>query len=72
MSVNSDTGGAESPLKAENDDRAKKQQRHRISFADDVSGDKNQLADVHYIESYKKYNQEFYIDNQVQGCCTIF
>ena len=36
MSVNSDTGGAESPLKGENDDRAKKQQRHRISFADDV------------------------------------
>ena len=61
MSVNSDTGGAESPLKGE--DSAKKPQRHRISFADEISGDKSLLSDVHYIESYKKYNQEFYIDN---------
>lgn len=69
MSHTSDTGGAESPLKGE--DRAKKPQRHRISFADDMMG-QDKLSDVHYIESYKKYNQEFYIDNQVQGCCTIF
>ena len=60
MNVNSDTGGAESPMKGE---EAKKPPRHRVSFADDISGDKSQLADVHYIESYKKYNQEFYIDN---------
>ena len=32
MSVNSDTGGAESPLKG--DDSQAKKQRHRISFAD--------------------------------------
>ena len=52
--MNSDTGGAESPLKG--DFSQGKKQRHRISFADDVSGDKSQLSDVHYIESYKKYN----------------
>ena len=55
MSMNSDTGGAESPLKSD-DDRSKKQQRHRISFADQVSGNEKSLSDVHYIESYKKYN----------------
>ena len=41
MSATSDTGGAESPLKTDDDGRAKKPQRHRISFADDVSGDKD-------------------------------
>ena len=40
MSATSDTGGAESPLKGEDDGRAKKPQRHRISFADEVAGDK--------------------------------
>jgi hypothetical protein len=30
---------------------------------DDVTGDKKLLTDVHVIESYKKYNQEFYIEN---------
>ena len=54
MSVNSDTGGAESPLKG--DDSKAKKQRHRISFADEVTADKSALSDVHYIESYKKYN----------------
>jgi len=55
MSVNSDTGGAESPLKGD-DSQAKKPQRHRISFADDIMNDKSALSEVHYIESYKKYN----------------
>ena len=32
---------------------------------DDVTGDKKLLTDVHVIESYKKYNQEFFIENQV-------
>jgi hypothetical protein len=30
---------------------------------DDVTGDKKLLTDVQVIESYKKYNQEFYIEN---------
>lgn len=30
---------------------------------DEVTGDKKQLTEIHYIESYKKYNQEFYIEN---------
>ena len=50
--MSSDTGGAESPVKGED----KKKQRHRLTFADDVTGNKAELTDVHYIESYKKYN----------------
>ena len=67
-SLNSDTGAADlaSPEKVD------PKKRHRVTFMDDVSGDKNQLTEIHLIESYKKYNQEFYIENQVQGCCTIF
>ena len=45
MSVNSDTGGAESPMKDDADGaRAKKPQRHRVSFADDITGDKSALS----------------------------
>ena len=51
--------------------KKKKANRHRVTFGDEVSGSKKNLLRVHYIESYKKYNQEFYND-QVQGCCTIF
>ena len=39
---------------------------------DELTNDKSQLTEVHYIESYKKYNQEFYMENQGQGCCSIF
>ena len=39
---------------------------------DDVSGDKKALTDVHMIESYKKYNQDFYVENPGQGCCIMF
>ena len=31
-----------------------KAKRHRISFADDILGDKDKISQVHYIESYKK------------------
>jgi len=30
--------------------------RHRVSFMDQVTDDKDQLTEVHHIESYKKYN----------------
>ena len=30
---------------------------------DEVSDDKTALTEVHFIESYKKYNQEFYSEN---------
>ena len=33
-----------------------KKKRHRVTFADDVNGDKKKLTEVHPIESYKKYN----------------
>jgi len=39
---------------------------------DEVTNDKDALVEVHMIESYKKYNQEFYMENQAQGCCSIF
>uniref|UniRef100_A0A7S3N1K8 Uncharacterized protein n=1 Tax=Strombidium inclinatum TaxID=197538 RepID=A0A7S3N1K8_9SPIT len=61
-----------SMIKAENEAQSPKKVRHKVTFMDDVSGEKGQLTEVHYIESYKKYNQEFYVDHQVQGCCSIF
>ena len=30
--------------------------RHRVTFMDEVTSDKKQLTEIHYIESYKKYN----------------
>jgi hypothetical protein len=30
---------------------------------DDVSGDKSQLVEIHLIESYKKFNQDSYMEN---------
>lgn len=30
---------------------------------DEMTDDKASLTEVHYIESYKKYNQEFYAEN---------
>ena len=30
--------------------------RHKISFMDELAGDKTKLCEVHLIESYKKYN----------------
>lgn len=31
---------------------------HKISFADNIQEDKNKLAEVYFVESYKKFNQE--------------
>ena len=59
------TGEGQSPEK-------EKKKRHRITFMDDVTNDKSMLVEVHCIESYKKYNQEFYMEQQAQGCCTIY
>lgn len=36
----------------------KKSRTHKISFADNVGDDSNKLADVYFVESYKKYNRE--------------
>jgi hypothetical protein len=33
-----------------------KKKRHRLTFGDDVANDKSALIEIHYIESYKKYN----------------
>ena len=55
----SGTGEGSSPDKVAID----KSKRHRLTFGDEVSNDKSQLTEIHYIESYKKYNQEFYIEN---------
>jgi len=30
---------------------------------DEVTGEEAKLVEVHYIESYKKYNQEFFMEN---------
>ena len=51
------TGEGQSPEKEKN------KKRHRITFMDEVTGDKSMLVEVHCIESYKKYNQEFYMEN---------
>ena len=32
------------------------QKRYKISFADNVTNDKARLADVYFVESYKKFN----------------
>ena len=58
--MSSDTGAADlaSPDKKED-----KKQRHRVTFMDDVSGDKGQLVEIHLIESYKKFNQDSYMEN---------
>ena len=44
-------------------EKEKNKKRHRITFMDEVTGDKSMLVEVHCIESYKKYNQEFYMEN---------
>lgn len=36
----------------------RKQKRYKISFADNVTNDKAKLADVYFVESYKRYNAE--------------
>ena len=78
MSSASDTGSAESPAKVGNSEEDStqsdipKKKKHRVTFADDVSGNKKALTEVHMIESYKKYNQEFYVETPGQGCCSIF
>ena len=69
INMNSDTGAADlgSP-----DKKVEKSLRHRVTFMDEVLGDKSQLVEVHLIESYKKFNQDSYMENQNPGCCTIF
>ena len=76
-SQNSDTGSAESPSKAgdsepTDDSPYGRKKKHRVTFMDEVSGDKSALTDVHSIESYKKYNQDFYVESPGQGCCIMF
>ena len=62
--VSPGTGEVSSPDKASQEDAATaKKQRHRLTFADEVHNDKTLLTEIHYIESYKKYNQEYYIEN---------
>ncbi len=36
----------------------KQQKRYKISFADNVANDKTRLADVYFVESYKRFNAE--------------
>lgn len=31
---------------------------YKISFADNINGDKEKIADVYFVESYKKFNLE--------------
>ena len=46
------SGGTGEP----NGESKKSEKRHKISFADEISGDKSKLTDIHLIESYKKFN----------------
>ena len=69
--VGAGTGGKEEENE-KNGEEPQKKPRHRVTFMDEVTFDKSKLTEVHLIESYKKYNQEFYVENQVEGCCTIF
>ena len=48
----------------EGQEKKEKKKRHRLTFMDEVTGDKTQLLEVHPIESYKKYNSEFYMEQQ--------
>ncbi len=34
----------------------KHQKKYKISFADNVNNDKARLADVYFVESYKRFN----------------
>jgi hypothetical protein len=58
--VGAGTGGKEEEGQNESPE---KKTRHKVTFMDEVTNDKTQLTEIHLIESYKKYNQEFYIDN---------
>lgn len=58
--VGAGTGGKEEEGQTESPE---KKTRHKVTFMDEVTNDKTQLTEIHLIESYKKYNQEFYIDN---------
>ena len=77
-SQNSDTGSAEhTPTKETKGEEEPsspygRKKKHKVTFMDDVSGDKKALTDVHMIESYKKYNQDFYVESPGQGCCMTF
>ena len=46
------------------------QKGYRISFKDNITNDKAQLADVIFVESYKKFNYDNTHTGQ-QGCCLI-
>lgn len=35
---------------------SKHSKAYKISFADQVSNDKEKISDVYYVESYKKFN----------------
>jgi len=43
--------------------------KHRIVFADQLDKE-NELVDVYFVESYKKYNLENTYGNQ--NCCLLF
>jgi hypothetical protein len=45
---------------------------YKISFADKINGEAEKIADVYFVESYKKYNQENTHGSTQQGCCAIF
>lgn len=57
--MNSDTGAADLASPEKKDVK----QRHKVTFMDEVSGDKGQLVEIHLIESYKKFNQDSYLEN---------
>ena len=46
--------------------------KHKLTFRDRVcKGEK--ISDVHYVESYKKYNQFDYQEEDIFNCkCTVF
>lgn len=45
-------------------------QKYKISFADTITNDKDKIADVYMVESYKRFNAENTHGMQ-QGCCII-
>lgn len=47
-------------------------QTYKISFADTVQNDKEKIADVYVVESYKKYNLQNTHGSDQQGCCALF
>ena len=48
--------------------------KQRVVFADEfaVASRKRRLADVHIVESFKKYNRDMSRHPATEACCTVF